>query len=167
MLKGKTIMQGGKESPVATAVFSFLDSRVNGVSYAYYEGEWTMLPNFDAMAPARTGRVYSFDLNAVQVRESNWAVRFASVIDIPVDGTYTFYTKSDDGSRLLIDGQMVVDNDGMHGVQETSGVVTLKAGRHAIAVMYFQGTGGKMLEVSYQGPGMDKRVVPAGVLYQK
>lgn len=166
-LKARTIMASGKQSPVVTALFSFVDPKVNGVEYTYYEGVWTVLPNFDSLTPVRTGRVYEFNLSNIKTREEQFAVRFTSVIDIPTGGAYTFFAKSDDGSRLLVDGRVVVDNDGMHGEQESSGVVMLSAGRHAIAVYYLQGTGGQMLEVSYQGPGMEKRVIPAGVLSQK
>ncbi len=167
ILKGKTIMPAGNESPVATAVFSFVDPGVNGVDYAYYEGDWTMLPDFGVLKPLRTGRVYEFNLKDIKARADHYAVRLTSVIEIPADGSYTFFTKSDDGSRLLIDDKDVVNNDGLHAEQEESGVVALKAGRHAIALLYFQSTGGQMLEVSYQGPGMEKRLIPAGVLFQK
>jgi hexosaminidase len=166
-LKAKTILAWGKESPVATVVFSFLDPKVNGVGYAYYEGEWSKLPDFVALTPARAGRVYEFALNDIKPRENHFAVRFTSMIDIPADGAYTFFVKSDDGSRLLIDGNVVVDNDGLHGEQEESGTVSLHAGRHPITVLYFQGTEGRLLEVSYQVAGSEKRVVSAGMLFQK
>jgi hexosaminidase len=166
-LKAKTILTWGKESPVAAAVFSFLDPKVNGVGYAYYEGEWSKLPDFDALTPARTGRVYEFALSDIKPREEHFAVRFTSMIDIPADDAYTFFLKSDDGSRLQIDGKIVVDNDGVHGEQEESGTVTLNAGRHPITVLYFQGTEGRVLELAYQAAGSEKRVIPAGMLFQK
>jgi hexosaminidase len=167
VLKAKTVMAGGKESPVTTAVFSFVDPNVNGVDYAYYEGEWSKLPDFDALKPVRVGRVYEFSLNDAKARQDRFAIRFTSMIDIPDDGVYTFFVKSDDGSQLLIDGTLVVDNDGLHGEREESGTATLKAGRHSITVLYFEGTEGQMLEVSYQGAGSEKRTVPAGALFQK
>jgi hexosaminidase len=167
MLKGKTVMPGGKESPVATASFSFVDPKVNGVDFAYYEGEWTALPDFSALKPLRNGHVYEFGLADVKPRDEHFAISFTTMIEVPIDGSYTFFTKSDDGSRLLIDGKPVVDNDGQHGEQERSGTVILKSGRHPIAVQYFQGTGGRFLEVSYQGPGVEKQVIPGAMLFQK
>ena len=46
----------------------------------------------------------------------NFVMRWRGVITVPVDGHYNFATESDDGSLLYIDGQRIVDNDGIHGV---------------------------------------------------
>jgi hexosaminidase len=166
-LKARTVAPWGKESPVAAAVFSFVDPAVNGIEYAYYEGEWNTLPDFDALRPLRTGRVYELGLSDIKPRDDHFAVRFTSLIDVPADGAYTFFTRSDDGSSLFIDGTKVVDNDGPHGDQEASGAVPLKAGRHSLVLLYFQGIGGRMLEVSYQGPGIEKQVIPGSMLFRK
>jgi len=48
-------------------------------------------------------------------------VNFSGFIDVPADGQYTFYTSSDDGSKLYIDNQLVVNNDGEHSLRERSG----------------------------------------------
>jgi hypothetical protein len=82
---------------------------------------------------------------------------------VPTDGTYTFYTRSDDGSQLLIGNTLVVNNDGLHGPEERSGSIGLKAGKHAITVTYFDHAGeGDLLSVSYAGPGISKRAIPCG-----
>src|SRR5581483_6819876 len=49
--------------------------------------------------------------------------RWTGRIKIPRDGKYTFFTESDDGSRLWIDGKVVVDNGGLHAMEEKSGEV--------------------------------------------
>lgn len=59
-----------------------------------------------------------------------------------------------------------MDNDGLHGAQERSGVIGLKAGKHAITVTYFDQTAGEILTVSYQGPGIAKTTVPATALHR-
>ena len=64
-------------------------------------------------------------------------MRFRGYINITTAGSYTFYTASDDGSKLYIDGVQVVDNDGLHGIVEQSGTLTLTAGMHAIEVTFF------------------------------
>ena len=64
-------------------------------------------------------------------------------------------TTSNDGSRLLIGNTVVVDNDGLHSMMERSGSIGLKAGRHAITVLYFHGDGPfEGLEVRWQGPSL-------------
>ncbi|MFM8471489.1 MAG: PA14 domain-containing protein, partial [Limisphaerales bacterium] len=91
-------------------------------------------------------------------------LRFRGTITVPKDGEYTFYTDSDDGSRLLLNEKRVVDNDGIHPPQLREGKVTLKAGPHAFAVDFFDGGGGAELKVSWKGPGFGKQEIPASVL---
>jgi outer membrane protein OmpA-like peptidoglycan-associated protein len=58
---------------------------------------------------------------------------------VPAAGTYRFRLTSDDGSRLLIDGRQVIDNDGVHGEVQVEESVELAEGVHSIEVQYFQG----------------------------
>jgi hypothetical protein len=79
---------------------------------------------------------------------------------------YTFYTNSDDGSKLYIDDALIVGNDGLHGPLEKSGSTGLKAGKHKIRVIYFQRKGGTLLEVSYESNNISKRKIPSSALYR-
>ncbi len=54
-------------------------------------------------------------------------------------GSHQFELLSDDGSRLLIDDQVVIDNDGRHPPKSAQGAVVLQPGKHRIRVSYFQG----------------------------
>jgi len=58
----------------------------------------------------------------------------------------------------------VVDNDGDHGVTEKAGKIDLTSGTHEIRVEWFNGGGGGWLDTYYQGPGVPKQLIPAGVL---
>src|SRR5262249_12953088 len=62
-------------------------------------------------------------------------------------GTYTFSTRSDDGSVLRIDGNPVVNNNFYQGPTTRTGTVALAAGIHNFEVQFFQGGGGKSLDV--------------------
>lgn len=87
---------------------------------------------------------------------------------IPVSGRYTFYLKSDDGSALFIDGDRVVNNDGLHGPVERSGERELAAGFHTIRVDYFQLFGGESLGLQWAGPGLSKRKLSGkGIVYHQ
>lgn len=130
------------------------------VQYQYFEGTWTNLPDFGSLSPAKTGTQTSFALDAKD-RNDNFGFRFTTTILIPSSGNYTFYTASDDGSRLRVNGQTVVDNDGVHGTIERSGTIFLLAGSHVIQVDYFENGGGENLTVSYEGPGLTKQVIGA------
>ncbi len=80
---------------------------------------------------------------------------------------YTFYAAPDDGSAILIDNKLVVSNDGQHAEVENSGNVMLNSGYHKIDVLFFQAGGGMGLEVSIQGPHLEKQIIHADMLYRE
>ena len=132
---------------------------VAGLNYQYYQGEWSTLPAFSSLTPTSTGTTTNFALSAVALRNYNFAVHYTGYVTVPTDGQYAFYTNSDDGSRLYIGSQLVVDNDGLHGDQERTGTIGLKAGTHALTVDFLQGGGGQRLTVSYKLPGQTAQVI--------
>ncbi len=134
-----------------------------GVHYDFYQGNWGALPNFATLTPVKSGDVDNFTL-APRTANDLYAFRFTGKIRVPTAGTYTFFTTSDDGSQLKIDGVLVVNNDGLHGAQEVGGTRVLTAGEHAIEVTFFEQGGDETLIVSYSGPGITKQVIPTGVL---
>lgn len=138
---------------------------VAGLDYGYYEGNWSVLPNFAGLTPVRSGTASVPDLS-VRSRNDNFGLRFTGYINVPTDGAYTFFTSSDDGSKLYIGSTEVVNNDGGHPIQERSGTIGLKAGKHAFTVVYFEGGGGEGLSVSYSGPNLNKQVIPASAFYR-
>jgi hypothetical protein len=140
-----------------------LESGEPGVSYAYYEGDWERLPDFSLLRPVKKGRSGNFAYEPGENREKFGFV-FSGFIEIPQDGVYSFFTESDDGSRLFIGSARVVDNDGLHGLKEAEGALALAAGFHPIRVEYFNRTGGYGLKVLYEGPGMEKAQIPDEVL---
>ena len=91
-------------------------------------------------------------------------VHWSGAIQIDKAGKYSFFLTSDDGSRLSIAGEQVVNNDGLHGPAEKSGAVELKAGSHPILIEYFNNTGQAACIASWQAPGGEKEVIPAKVL---
>ncbi len=134
-----------------------------GLNCEYYEGDWERLPDFVSLKPEKTGRAedFSFDPGS---RIEKYGVVFSGYIQIPNEGVYSFFTDSDDGSRLFIGPDLVVDNDGLHGRKEGEGVIALAAGFHPIRVDYFNRTGSHALEVLFKGPGMDKTPIPGRFL---
>ena len=134
-----------------------------GVGYEYVEGGFTELPNFDSATLTATGETSGFTRAPAQ-RSEDYAIRFRAALDVPETGTYTFHLTSDDGSRLLVDGDEVVDNGGAHGTEEKSETLELEAGVHAITVEYFQAGGGSALSVEWEGPSVQRTVIEGGAL---
>ena len=128
------------------------------VTYEYYEGEWDELPDFDSLTPVLTGQSESFSL-AAQQQDDFFGFRFTATLSLSQAGTYTFYTTSDDGSQLFINGQMVVDNDGLHGSREEQGNINLSAGTHDLVLTYFEKTGGSSLSAQIEGPSISKQAL--------
>jgi hypothetical protein len=86
-------------------------------------------------------------------------------IRIAKEARYTFCTESDDGSRLLIDGKVVVDNGGLHGMAEKDGDVELAAGDHDIVIEFFENGGGAGCKLSWSVDDKEKALVPAEALF--
>lgn len=140
---------------------------VPGLNYKYYEGRVDSLPDFALLQPKKTGNVDS--VNVTSMRESNdhYMLLFSGYCDAPKDGVYTFYTYSDDGSRLWIADQEIVDNNGTHGAKEKSGQIALQAGQHKFMLAYFDYEGVEVLRVSYSGPDLAKQIIPAARFYRE
>ncbi|HLP16276.1 MAG TPA: alpha-L-fucosidase [Bacteroidota bacterium] len=141
-----------------------LDSARAGIRYTYVEGAWEKLPSFDSLQAVSTGVLPAITL-LPEASTNNFAVEYTGYLHIPSNGMYTFYTTSDDGSRVMIGDRVVVDNDGLHGNVEKEGRIALAAGYHPLRIQYFQGTGGKDLKFSYRGPGAAKQDVPGTMLF--
>lgn len=77
-------------------------------------------------------------------------------INVTQTGGYRFWTESDDGSILNLDGEVIVNNDGDHGMEEKSGVAFLQKGWHSLKVVYYNAGGGYGLKVHYAPLGTDK-----------
>jgi len=137
-----------------------------GLTYSYYEGDWDRLPDFSALRPIRSGTVSNFTFSP-RVHEEHFGFVYSGYVQIPETGVYTFATSSDDGSCLFIDDSLVVDNDGLHGMQEANGYVALAKGYHEIRVTFFEKTGGDGLKVYFTGPGVPRQEIPDSRLFQK
>jgi len=96
-----------------------------------------------------------------------YVLRWSGFIKIPAAGTYTFFTTSDDGSLLYIDGTLVVNNNFCQGPTERSGTATLTEGCHEITVVYAEAGGGDFLSVFWENAagGIAKAPIPDSALY--
>ena len=87
---------------------------------------------------------------------------FTGMINFPEAGVWTLFTESDDGSKLLVDGALVVDNDGLHGMVEVGGTIEVpEPGPLPVRVEFFERGGGAGLIVRWEGPSVSKSVVPS------
>ncbi|MEU9294209.1 lectin [Streptomyces sp. NPDC048266] len=85
--------------------------------------------------------------------ESNFVTHVIGNLKAPQTGSYTFRLTSDDGSRLWIDDQVVIDHDGLHGPEPKDATVDLTAGHHALRIEHFERGGGEQLTLAWKPPG--------------
>ncbi len=131
--------------------------------YRYFEGTWKGFPIFDPMKPTLTGVLPSNLLTlAPRRRDDNIGFVFEGTLNVPQAGDYTFMLDSDDGSRLSINGKMVVEKvtDGGQG-QEKQGKVHLAAGPVTFHLDFYQGGAEFGLTVGWSGPNFTRRPLSA------
>jgi alpha-L-fucosidase len=98
-------------------------------------------------------------------RKEEAGLMYQGYINIPKTDIYTFYLSSDDGSKLWIGNDLVVDNDGSHGDQGKEGGIALKKGYHAFKLGYFNGVGEAGLQLRYSVYGSGEKPLPSSFLY--
>ena len=138
---------------------------LDDLEFRFYRDTWTSLPNFDELKAEDTGRVPAqvFDIGvAPSLRPDSFGYVFTGFLKVPAAGDYVFTLDSDDGSRLSLDGRVVLQHDGIHGEGSPKrATLPLQAGRIPVRLDYFQGYQGKGLTVTWAGPGFAARPLSA------
>ncbi|MDT7831567.1 PA14 domain-containing protein [Flavobacteriaceae bacterium S356] len=141
------------------------------LSYEFYDANYApSVDNIPTTGALATGVVSAFDVDALYLLhtpadEETFGIRYTGYINIETSETYTFYTNSDDGSKLFINGIQVVDNDGDHGPQERSGTIPLTPGAYPITVLFYENGGGESLSVEYSSPLITRTTLPFTPLF--
>jgi hypothetical protein len=125
---------------------------------------------FTALAQTRTDATVDFDWADTApdplVQADNFSVRWSGQLLAPVTATYTFTTTSDEGVRLYVNGQLVIDNWTSHVATPNSGTVGLVAGqRYDVRMDYYDAVGLATARLQWAYPGQSMQVVPQWVLY--
>jgi RHS repeat-associated protein len=118
----------------------------------------------DPAAP--TGAAVDFDWSsggpmALGGQQTNFSVRWKGSLADLAAGTYTFSITHDDGARLLIDEQLVIEDWTIQGTHTPSANVLLGAGTHRVVLEYFQASGTSEIELAWTPPSQSTALVPA------
>ncbi|MFE5514833.1 lectin [Streptomyces sp. NPDC056529] len=105
-------------------------------------------PNIDKLMP-----VVDWSTAADFGLETHFVTHVVGNLNVPQTGSYTLRLASDDGSRLLIDDQVVINHDGLHGPDPKDATVNLTAGSHALRIEHFERDGGQQITLSWKPPG--------------
>lgn len=139
----------------------------NGLKYEYFTGIFKQVQDLELSKPVNSG-ILEGKISAEKWKtklERYIGLKFNGYIFIPETGNYTFSTLSDDGSKLFIDDELIVDNDNIHWMNEAYGAVKLEKGFHKINISYFDLTGGTTLNCFIQKEGQKKEEISTLQLY--
>jgi hypothetical protein len=124
----------------------------------YYAVVLDVLPEegLRSLTPYDSGYVPNIDFQlsgsggfATSGRDENVAALFEGYLDFPINDSYYICITSDDGSKLFIEGSLVISNDGLHGSVQECATYDTPAGVKQIEVEYFQRGGGATLTLQY------------------
>jgi glucose/arabinose dehydrogenase len=149
-----------------TATYRVAGGTGNGLSATYYDNA-----DFTGATVARIDPTIDFNWAlgspASGIGVDTFSVRWTGQIEAPVTGTYTFYTQSDDGVRLWVNGQQIINNWSDHGSTENSGTIALTAGlRYELRMEFYENGGNALARLSWSsGTSVPKAVVPSTRLF--
>jgi len=169
VVNAKVFLPSGRASPVARVRIARAvwhnpltvrrDTLQAGLDYEYAEGSFQSAEDIRGVEPGRVASVPGVGLRGDE-RPEDYGVRLSGFICVPQDALYSFYLGSDDGSRLRVAGELVVDRDGPQRDNERPGQIALRAGCHPMEVVYFQASGGAALKLEVSTPASSKLPVP-------
>ena len=143
----------------------------DGLRAIYYNREGFVSPKVDRVDPA-VDFAWGKGAPAPGMGADGFSVRWSGFVEVPTDGSWRFYTRGNDGMRLWIDGEKVVDSwkvrDANTAVEASSAALNLESDvRHQVRVDFFERRGGATARLLWGGPGVTKSVVPASRLYTR
>merc|ERR1719197_2107930 len=129
----------------------------------FYIGGMRNLPNFGGRKPSRTrnvGQIWYSNTGGTWPgwsRSNDFAARWSSTMNIKTAGNYRFFASSDDGSKVFVDGALVVNNDGLHGLRRKEGTRRLASGPRRLVVAHFERGGHAGMYFGFKGPDTKNR----------
>ena len=162
------VLAAQEEPAVVFGTTVVIPSGLRGLVYHIHHNT-TQLPNFSKLKPAGPA-IYTSSLNVppqdfrqgfpgVTKRTEWFAIDYSGKFWVTDPGIYRFNLLSDDGAKLYIDDQVVIDNDGVHPPLNKESALELAGGLHRIRVSYFQGPKWAIaLVLKVAGPGQQLHV---------
>ncbi|MEL7118088.1 MAG: metallophosphoesterase [Bacteroidota bacterium] len=152
-IKARAFSKEGKASRMVDMTFKQMDPQLaqkvkktqSGLSYKYYEGDWERLPDFKDLKVLKSGMSKQISLSEIEHRENHFGLVLEGYVDFPSTGMYELFIRSDDGSKLYLNDELLIDHDGNHAALKKTAKTILAKGKHKIRIEYFESGGGQML----------------------
>ncbi len=123
----------------------------------------------DLTAPAGTridttvnfpGDALGADAGGQAAADDNYSIRWTGWVRVDQPGSWQFSTFSNDGVRLWVDNNQLIDNWTQHASVRDDGSLSLDAGWHPLRLEYFQQDGTSDLRLLFSGPGQAESIIP-------
>ena len=163
-VKAVTYATGFDPSPIVQADFSIVASLPNGLRGRYYDSE-----NFEDLVGSRTDRTIDFMWEGGSPpfadQGNGYSILWTGQVTPRYTDTYTFKTVNDDGVRLWINNQLIIDDWNFHGPEERRGTISLSADQPAtVWLEYFNGGGPGSISFSWESPQQPDEIIPESAL---
>jgi len=133
---------------------------VGGLKGSYFNGK-----NFDKFVLFRIDKMIDYNWQRGSpcpgVNTDNFSIRWDGLIKIDESEEYKFYTVSDDGIRLMVDGYTIIDNWTSHRSTEDGAVIYLDKGWHKIAIEYNDIGFDATVKLLWSSTLIEKQVIPS------
>jgi GH43 family beta-xylosidase len=136
-----------------------------GLNAQYFHND-----DFTGLAAERTEAV-DFNWGSASpvagVDPDTFSVRWTGQVEALYSETYTFYTTSNQGARLWVDGQMLVDNWEPHNTEEDSATIALVVGqKYDLRLEYFEQYGSAEIQLEWSSASQTRQIISAVQLYE-
>ncbi len=134
-----------------------------GLLGTYYKSK-----HFNGRSFTRVDSTVNFDWGMgapdTSLSQNTFSIRWQGQVEAPDEGTYTFHTETDDGVRLWVDGQLLIDQWEKHqGLQQHSAGIRLESGKqYDLKLEYFENDGHAAAKLYWSGEGLPRQIIPEG-----
>lgn len=135
-------------------------ARARGLNYSVFKGRWTKTPNFAELKASEKGKGSGINLKLAKAR-TGFALLFEGFLKIDKAGKYNFHLTSDDGSKLYLNDELIIEVDKNEYGTSKPGNVTLPKGYSKFRLEYFQADRNRHLSLFWSGPGFRKKNINA------
>ena len=145
-----------------------INTTENGLKYKYYEGNWSKIPDFEDETVIKEGFIDDIS-SSVSNRKENYGLVLSGNILVPKEDIYTFYLRSNDGSRLKIGGKIISEINGKAGLDPIFAApsrIALSKGFHSFEIEYFQSITRNSLFVEIESNDINQQVIPSKMLFK-
>jgi hypothetical protein len=173
MVQAVAVASGAVNSAIASA--SFINTAAAGTGLgltgAYFTNHTSASPFTGPPVLVQTNATINFNWGTTGpspvVGATNFTVRWTGTVQAQFGETYNFYTVADDGVRLYLNGQLVI-NDWVDKTAATtnSGSLALAAQQfYSLELDYYQKTNNASVALWWSSPSTVKAVIPQTQLY--